>query len=208
MPRKICFLKPTGDLLTVVFVAASKTSVEKAFALPQLTQADVAAADRYRQTSDKVAHAISAYLKRLYVGDWKAGASGKPVADGRFFNVSHTDGAVVFVMAERDVGIDVERVRPVSDDLKNYVASEAERQAAEENRDFFKVWTAKESLVKAHGGGLTVDVKTVPALPFDGVKTYKEKAYFSRCLVMGEYVISVTRVGKEPFDVKISTLKV
>ena len=76
---------------------------------------------------------------------------GKPVAEGIFFNVSHCAGAVTLVLADKDVGVDIENVRQTGPALIDYVSCKNEKQAIKSGKDFFKVWTAKESLVKAEG---------------------------------------------------------
>ena len=88
---------------------------------------------------------------------------GKPVlADGVFqFNVTHTDGLGLIAIADRPVGIDVERVRAVADSagLVARFYSPAERDqfarlpAAARPAGFFRGWTCKEAVVKAVGAG-------------------------------------------------------
>ena len=83
---------------------------------------------------------------------------GKPVAPGGpHFNLSHTDGlAVVAVSREREVGVDVERVRPVERAVaiarRLFSQDEAElvAQAGEETRDlvFLCLWVAHEARLK------------------------------------------------------------
>lgn len=80
------------------------------------------------------------------------------------FNVSHTDGlALMAFMLKREVGVDVERVRPQSD-----VMTIAERFFSVHERSnlrrltgnevhaaFFRCWTRKEAYIKAVGEGLS-----------------------------------------------------
>lgn len=102
---------------------------------------------------------------------FRYGANGKPSlhddAHDRdlCFNVSHADTrALIAVAEERDVGVDVERIRPAMD-----VWALAERFFApeevdvlrglpegEQRRAFFHGWTRKEAFLKATGQGLTV----------------------------------------------------
>ncbi len=91
-------------------------------------------------------------------------AGGADVATIRF-SVSHSHGAVVYAIARgREVGIDIERIRP---DLA--VAEIAERffsrpEAARlrdlpieaQGEAFFRSWTRKEAYIKALGGGLSI----------------------------------------------------
>ena len=190
-------------MIEVKLARVSGLSLEKAKKLPLLRAEDLARADRYLRDTDKVLHLVSAYFKRKYVGEWTATESGKPVSKNVFFSVSHTDGAALLVLADRPVGIDVERIRPADEGTRAFVLSEKEFAAIRTDKDFFKVWTAKESLVKAEGSGFDRDPKDVPSLPFRGAKDYKNETYYSVQTVVGDLVISVTRAGAKPFEWRI-----
>jgi 4'-phosphopantetheinyl transferase len=97
------------------------------------------------------------------------GKHGKPsLADpnaGIRFNVSHSrDVALIAVAHGREVGVDVEFLRPIMDQeqllTRNFSPREvaafrslpcSQRQAA-----FFAGWTRKEAYLKARGGGLSI----------------------------------------------------
>jgi 4'-phosphopantetheinyl transferase len=91
-------------------------------------------------------------------------AAGKPRLKGEggpWFNVSHSGAfAVLAVAADRRVGVDVERIRPMPGrDLGLYLSedevSDLERlPEPERQRAFFRCWTRKESFLKARGSGL------------------------------------------------------
>ncbi len=94
------------------------------------------------------------------------GPHGKPFlpdAPGLHFNLSHSDGlALVAVSADHEVGVDVERLRPVSDALgvarRVLGAGVATQLAAlppsEQQTAFFAAWTRHEALAKGLGLGL------------------------------------------------------
>ena len=175
-------------------------SWEQAKGLPLLCPADIVEADRYRMPSDKVLHLVSAYLKRKYVGVWWLSPTGKPLADHIHFNVSHTAGLVVLALADAAVGVDVERVRPVGADMIAYVATPDERAGITVPADFFGVWTAKESLVKAIGTGFDCKPNLVPAMPLAGAKIYQNNVFYTRQTAEEDWVLSVTLTGATPFD--------
>lgn len=83
-----------------------------------------------------------------------------------FFNLSHTDGAAACVMeADRRVGIDIERVCPLSQEVVQAVMN-ADEQAliAASGRpsvEFARLWTRKESYLKCIGAGLTGSLPTL-----------------------------------------------
>ena len=85
--------------------------------------------------------------------------------DGLHFNVSHCGDLALFVFADREVGIDVERVTPHGDmgRVAVHFFSADERAAferlaqVERARFFFRTWVRKEAYVKATGSGLALD---------------------------------------------------
>ena len=164
---------------------------------------DVETASRFADEKDKVSRLVSAYFKRKYVGEWSVNAFGKPQGVQAFFNVSHCSGAVVMALSDAEVGIDAEKVRSAGRSLAKYVSDEKELSFVNSDEDFFRLWTAKESLAKAQGEGLKKDIKKIPAFPLDGEKEYAGESYFSRQLKDGEVIITVVRKGKTPFIIDI-----
>jgi 4'-phosphopantetheinyl transferase len=93
---------------------------------------------------------------------------GKPFLDGPEdlrFNVSHTeDLALIAFVKKRDIGIDVERIRPQRDvkQVAERFFSARERQdldrlsGDELHAAFFRCWTRKEAYIKAKGEGLSL----------------------------------------------------
>jgi 4'-phosphopantetheinyl transferase len=101
---------------------------------------------------------------------------GKPVLASPFhhlhFSLSHSgDAGLVALSADSPVGVDIERVRPVSESLalarRYFSGSEFEllRRAPDHDRDrvFLSLWTRKEASLKALGFGLSVDPAQVDA---------------------------------------------
>jgi len=143
------------------------------------------AEERSRANRFLVEHARSAFvatrsaLRRLasgYLGiracdlAFGAGPHGKPYLTGSaarlMVNVSHTAGMAVLGFAwDAEIGVDVERLRPM-DDMESIarrffapaeiaqltsVADTGERTAA-----FYRCWTRKEAYIKGVGGGLSI----------------------------------------------------
>ena len=110
------------------------------------------------------------------------GPNGKPrlaVGSALRFNLAHSDGLAVCAVAdEREVGVDVERVRRVGDVDRLAHTVLSKRELAELARwgpdrvdeGFLTAWTRKEAVLKARGEGLgrdlaTVEVSLDPAAP-------------------------------------------
>ena len=106
------------------------------------------------------------------------GRYGKPVLAGEFeaalrFNVSHSgDVALYAVSGEREVGVDVERIRPdveverIAEQF--FSGGEIAALRALEGRDrlegFYRCWTRKEAYVKATGRGLSLPLDSFDVL--------------------------------------------
>jgi len=87
------------------------------------------------------------------------GPRGKPyLPGGPEFNLSHTHGAVAAAISDSPVGLDVERVRPFHQLVPQRIMSPGEYrwflERGERKRDFFVLWTLKESYYKLLGDGL------------------------------------------------------
>jgi 4'-phosphopantetheinyl transferase len=117
------------------------------------------------------------------------GKQGKPrlamANQAPHFNLSHSgDHAVLAVSRSAEVGVDIERMRPIERGLARRYFSAAEVAALEALSDdqwlggFFRCWTRKEAVLKAIGTGLlsnlaAFDVSVAPNEParllrFDG----------------------------------------
>ena len=77
------------------------------------------------------------------------------------FNLSHAKGIAACIVSEKECGIDCEQVRKCSQGVMRRSFTESERELVErlpeDQRDlmFTRLWTLKESYVKAKGEGLS-----------------------------------------------------
>jgi 4'-phosphopantetheinyl transferase len=87
-----------------------------------------------------------------------------------YFNVSHSHGVGLFAVARRiEVGVDLERLRPFSDELGLAERYFTPREAAALRalppaarlEAFFRLWTRKEAYLKAHGLGISYGLERV-----------------------------------------------
>jgi 4'-phosphopantetheinyl transferase len=89
------------------------------------------------------------------------GENGKPYLKdgGIYFSISHSGGYAVLVTAGREVGADIEKIAPYSDSVAARCFTPAEYEWLREqgsDEAFYHIWTAKESILKASGTGLTL----------------------------------------------------
>ncbi len=86
------------------------------------------------------------------------------------FNFSNShDGGLLAVTRASEIGVDIERLRPLSDMMglaRRYFAESESRQLLalpppERTAAFFRFWTRKEAYLKAVGKGLTFPLRSV-----------------------------------------------
>lgn len=93
----------------------------------------------------------------LYLGALLKNEKGVPIpVDGVYWSLTHKSEMVGGVAALLPVGMDIETIRPVSGALLAKVAGRDEWRLVEGDRqvNFFRLWTAKEAVLKAVGKGM------------------------------------------------------
>ena len=136
-------------------------------------------ARRFHFSQDQRRHIVGRGLLRIILGRYLGmdpaeivffnGGQGKPRlapatnGDLLHFNVSHSEGLALYaVTRHREVGIDVERVRPLqeAEQIAGHFFSGREnaewRSLPDSRRQeaFFNLWTRKEACLKASGEGI------------------------------------------------------
>lgn len=157
--------------------------------------------DRLKIETSKIEKAVSFLLKRKFAQDYSLNEYGKPISKDKYFNVSHSKGYVAIAISDEPIGLDIEYLRPHKETLKKMIASEKEEKAIKSIEDFFMVWTSKESLVKCVGTGFKEDLKSIPALPFNGIKKYKDKIYYSKSCKEDDLIVSITLQDNAEFEI-------
>ena len=101
---------------------------------------------------------ISAEKSQLVIERFEKNTSGMPVPYGSvFWSVSHKPGFVAGIAAPVSVGIDIELVKPVCPALFGKIVDHDELSlfsGCSEMDIFFRVFTAKEAVLKKTGHGL------------------------------------------------------
>ncbi len=92
-------------------------------------------------------------------------------AEGRFFSLSHTGARLLAGVAEYELGVDAEQVRPVRPGLRERIMSPGERGEFE----LFELWTLREAVFKLTGRGALMSMEMRKCggeviTPFDGVR--------------------------------------
>lgn len=90
-------------------------------------------------------------------------AYGKPyLKDEKLhFNVSHSGDYLAIVISEQPVGVDIQIRKRIKEGMYRKVVQPKEQPLIGENRewDFLRLWSLKESFVKAEGKGLRIPMK-------------------------------------------------
>lgn len=116
------------------------------------------------------------------------------------FNISHTMGLVVCAIGNRDIGIDAELIRPFEERLLRRVCSKKEQDYVLEVDDiqireerFFRLWTLKESFVKAIGRGIAFSLKDISfTIEENGIiKSSVQGFRYAQVKVSQKYILSV-----------------
>lgn len=170
----------------IVRVSLDRPSREVAALYEHLDPAERARAALFRGDVDRRRFVVARGTLRALLGEITGTSSasvplrvlpgGKPVLcetssakSPLHFNLSHSRDVALFAFADREVGIDVERVDLSSDMSRvvaNFFAPEECRvyrklEGAERSRYFFRTWVRKEAYVKAIGKGFALDPSRV-----------------------------------------------
>ncbi|PNG27829.1 4'-phosphopantetheinyl transferase family protein [Methylocella silvestris] len=142
---------------------------------------EIARADRFYRLEDRARAVLSRAALRLIVGEaagiapeklaFSLGPFGKPLLAARpdlHFNVSHSgELALIGLSAERIIGVDIELMRDNLDEAELarifFCESEyrliASKEGAARLEAFYRIWTAKEAVLKALGIGVAASLK-------------------------------------------------
>lgn len=147
--------------------------------------------DKYTISRGRLRRILSKYLSiSSETIDFSYSNFGKPSivssqnAESVFFNLSHSNNlALCIVSSIPNIGVDVELRKPIQDvlDIAKLVCTEEEYQIllgdGEKNlqKNFYRIWTRKEAVVKALGVGLScsLDCLSVTFLENDSPKLLK-----------------------------------
>ncbi|WP_395664326.1 4'-phosphopantetheinyl transferase family protein [Methylocella sp.] len=177
--REIAIPGP-GVKLWLVDVAPDPTVLRAAAAVT--SEEELARAERFFRLEDKARFLIARATLRRLLGrrlgrrpsdfDFAATAHGRPYLAHRpelSFNVSHSGSHALVALSDgRPVGVDIEAARDLPDalDLSGLFFHEAEHRAIASRPDaterlaaFYRVWTAKEAVLKALGLGIAGHLK-------------------------------------------------
>lgn len=190
--------------LNIYFIDSNSVDINDYLFSSYIKEEERSLFSKYKVEQVRKEKIISTYLKNKYIGEYKLNEYKKPISKDKYFNISHSLGAVVLVVDEVNIGIDIEKIRDYKDDLKKYISSYEEMNYIDSNEKFFEVWTNKEALVKAFGTGLKNNIKGIPALPLNSKRFYEGTFYFNKTIKYNDYIITLSRNSDEEFEILIN----
>ncbi|MFO7997132.1 MAG: 4'-phosphopantetheinyl transferase superfamily protein [Dehalococcoidia bacterium] len=145
---------------------------------------------------------VSAEKSRVRLDELLKDENGRPCSvSGNYWSLSHKPECVAAVVSKDRVGIDVEEIRPRTELLFSYVASDEEWELKEKSWDmFFRYWTAKEAALKVIGIGIGgFRTCRIISIPDDNhvVLDYKGDSFFVEQLRYRNHIIAVVKDDNE-----------
>jgi 4'-phosphopantetheinyl transferase len=113
------------------------------------------------------------------------------VDDSIHFNISHSGSIVVCAITKKSaLGIDIEKIttNEIEDFESQFSQKEWEKIISSENpkEAFFDYWAQKEAVIKSHGHGLTIPLKSFEILKNETIIN-DEKFYLRELKIDNEY---------------------
>ena len=137
---------------------------------------------------------------------FERGRRGKPtLPDHAPFNITHAGDYAVLALSRQTVGVDLERIRPldwrrIAERFYHPEERKFLSHSTEPEKDFFRIWTLKESYLKAEGTGFSVSPASFAVLPageksatFLGDTAYQ----FHRLTAFPDYCLSICTLEDE-----------
>ncbi len=142
----------------------------------------------------------SAILANLGSLKFEKNSSGVPLPlNGVFWSVSHKPQVVAGVVSAVRIGIDIEQIKPVSNRLIDRILDSTERGLlchVEKSMAFFRVFTAKEAVLKKTGDGIKglAGCKIIKVIDDTNMLVdYLNQKYFVENFYFDGYLASVTK---------------
>lgn len=166
--------------------------------LSQIAQRYVEKYHKHKRETDKKQELIAGYLLKEYLNVEKdeqllINKEGKPaLRNGDIcFNLSHSGKYVVLAVADQEIGVDIERIRPYheatarkvfSQEIRNHLS---ELSGEDKDRLFTRRWTELEAKLKVRGIGFSTEWENE-----------KDKEYFIETRCFDDYFVSVATKEK------------
>ena len=116
------------------------------------------------------------------------------------FNISHSGDYVVCAVSKNEIGVDIQEIRKVNDLIVQKKYTEEEQKYVTDDVTFTKVWTLKESYVKAIGKGLYQKVEEVETINSNQLSKIGDFQFQS--MIIDIYCLSICYNKKDKFKIE------
>ena len=117
------------------------------------------------------------------VEEWSYNEHGKPfLKNGPFFSISHCKEGIAVAVDQQPIGIDIEAIRHADAELIERVMNREEQLRVKNDRDFTRLWTQKEAILKCDGTGIE---------SFEQLQSIDPTAYHIRTVETEKYIYSI-----------------
>lgn len=104
-------------------------------------------------------------------------AYGKPYfanAEELHFSISHSGNYAMVVLSDKEIGCDIQQIKNINLSIADRFFTAEESEYVENTEDFFRLWTLKESFIKAVGKGLAMPLNSFTIRGLDAEQPYCE----------------------------------
>ena len=103
-------------------------------------------------------------------------------------------------MSDKEIGCDIQQIKDINLSIADRFFTAEERKYVKCTEDFFRIWTLKESFIKAIGKGLALPLNSFSIKGLDSDKSYceynRELYEFKEFDKMTGYCIAVCEVKR------------
>lgn len=183
-----------------------------------LSQKESEKSERFAREQDKHSFLASSVMKKIICGNYlgceleslefEVNEFNKPKIKNQeniHFNTSHSGDWLVFAFSSHPCGIDIEKINP-NFDYKSILEMSFHpdeidfiQKSIQPINQFFKIWTSKESILKAEGTGLMDNLNELNTLKdFSNLPTGKKAWQINSFLIEGDYWCSLCLENPSP----------
>ena len=98
-----------------------------------------------------------------------------------FFNISHTQGCVICAISDNEIGVDVEKVRPINLKISKKICTPSEQKLLDKSSNklhfLLKMWTKKESYVKMKSGNIFLNCSKINTISLSNIHCFNHKNF-------------------------------
>lgn len=98
-----------------------------------------------------------------------------------FFNISHTNGCVTCAISNSEIGVDIEKIRPINLNISKKICTPSEQKLFDKSSNksnfLLTIWTKKESYVKMKSGNIFSDYSKIDTATLANIYCFKHKNF-------------------------------